>query len=72
MLAQPAEVSGYLAVKWLVRYHAIRLGTWYLGQVLALIPLSSLFFLMLVLTYGMGVMVFICLLKGFRSDVLDG
>lgn len=46
--------------------------TWHLGQVLALISLSSSSFLMLLLTYRMGVMVFICHLKGFRSDVPKG
>ena len=70
-LAQPAEVRGCLVMKWLVRYHALWVGTWHLGKFLALISLSSPSFLMLVLTYRMGVMVLICLSEGFRSDVLN-
>jgi len=72
VLPSLAEVRGCLVMKWLVRYRALWLGTWHLGRVLALISLSSPSFLMLVLTYRMGVMVFICLLKGFRSDVFNG
>lgn len=43
-----------------------------LGQVMDLIFLSSASFFVLVLTYRMGVMVFICPLKSFRSDMFKG
>lgn len=73
MVAWPVEVRGCLVIKWLMKwYHALWLGTWHLGQFLTLISLSSPSFFMPVLTYRMGVKVFICLLKGFRSDVTNG